>query len=386
MNSLVIGIDATNIRQGGGLTHLFELLNAADPSRDGFSKCIVWTGRDSAQRLPNFDWLEKVSPPATNGRFLRRTLWQAFELSRHAREANCNILLVPGGSFAGNFRPVVSMSQNLLPFEWSELSRYGFSSMKLKMILLRYTQSKTFRHSDGVIFLTHYASKAVSQVAGSIRNFRVIPHGINPRFFTEPNETRSIDDFSDTRPFKIIYVSTVDVYKHQWTAVEAIDSLRKRKGWPISIDFIGHAYPPSRRRLESAIRKHDPDGIWAKYLGPVPFKELHCHYANSHLAYFGSSCENMPCILLEMMAAGLPVCSSSRGPMPEIINGNAILFDPESPSSIEESLETAIGSAEVRANLSKRSKTLAAQFCWETSAAETFGYLREVARRSPHNA
>ena len=30
-NGLIIGIDATNLRQGGGRTHLIELLRAATP-------------------------------------------------------------------------------------------------------------------------------------------------------------------------------------------------------------------------------------------------------------------------------------------------------------------------------------------------------------------
>ena len=33
----------------------------------------------------------------------------------------CDILFVPGGIYHGGFRPFVTMSQNLLPFEWHEI-------------------------------------------------------------------------------------------------------------------------------------------------------------------------------------------------------------------------------------------------------------------------
>lgn len=39
-----LGIDASNIRTGGGVTHLIELLRAAKPQEHGFDEVIVWGG------------------------------------------------------------------------------------------------------------------------------------------------------------------------------------------------------------------------------------------------------------------------------------------------------------------------------------------------------
>lgn len=44
---MILGIDASNIRAGGGVTHLVELLRAANPSVHGFEKVIVWGDRKS---------------------------------------------------------------------------------------------------------------------------------------------------------------------------------------------------------------------------------------------------------------------------------------------------------------------------------------------------
>lgn len=94
---------------------------------------------------------------------------------------------MPGGSYAGDFHPVVNMSRNMLPFEWNELKRYGWSIFTLKLLLLRLTQSRTYKKTDGLIFLTDYARQAVVGVAGALQaKTSTIPHGMNPRFNQVP--------------------------------------------------------------------------------------------------------------------------------------------------------------------------------------------------------
>ena len=74
-----------------------------------------------------------------------RVLWQKNNLSIQARKENCSLLFIPGESFLTDFRPIVTMSQNLLSFEWSELRPYGISLLTLKWLMLRYSQSKSFK-------------------------------------------------------------------------------------------------------------------------------------------------------------------------------------------------------------------------------------------------
>ena len=37
---MILGIDASNLRAGGGVTHLVELLRAASPQQQGFSRVL----------------------------------------------------------------------------------------------------------------------------------------------------------------------------------------------------------------------------------------------------------------------------------------------------------------------------------------------------------
>jgi glycosyltransferase involved in cell wall biosynthesis len=375
---LTIGVDATNLRRGGGLTHLVELLEATRPEYYGIDRIVIWGGTQSLKMVKNQSWLSKYSPSALDRGLFSRMFWQRFHLSRCARDEGCDLLFVPGGSFSGDFRPVVTMSQNLLPFEVDELIRYGWSWLTLKLLLLRLTQAHTFRKANGVIFLTKYALDIVSKEIGNLSAHScIIPHGLNLRFFTPPKIQRNIFSCNDSDPFRIIYVSIVDQYKHQWHVVEAISALRS-ENFPIVLDLIGPSYPPSLQRLNEAISKHDPDRLWVNYHGAIPFEDLHIQYSKADIGLFASSCENMPNILLETMASGLPIACSNRGPMSEILGDAGIYFNPEQPNEIIRSLRELIESPELRQKKAAMSFRLANSYSWRRCASETFDFLVKI--------
>jgi len=380
IEGLVVGIDATNLRRGGGVTHLIELLTAVDPEKYGIVRVIIWGSTLTLAKLPSKTWIKKITPDALNQGLLHRTWWQLFSLSLAAYKEGCNVLFVPGGSFAGNFRPYVTMSRNLLPFELQELRRYGLSLIAIKLVLLRYIQSRSLRKADGVIFLTEYARKTVFKVTGQITGKIVtIPHGLNPRFKIKPKEQRSLRKYTVNNPCRLLYVSIVDQYKHQWNVVEAVHALRA-EGIFVVLELVGPAHPPSLRRLQAEIERLDPEASWVQYRGAVPYEALHQIYAQADIGIFASSCENMPNILLETMSAGLPVACSNRGPMPEVLAETGLYFDPENPEEIANAIRKFILSAELRCNLAKASYKRSEQYSWSHTADQTFTFLAEVAR------
>jgi len=379
---MIIGIDASNIRAGGGITHLVELLRAADPHTHGFSQVIVWGGQATLDRIEDRPWLVKPYQPLLNKSLPYRTFWQRFRLSRLARSADCDVLFVPGGSYAGDFHPIVTMSQNMLPFEWRELGRYGWTRMTLKMLLLRWTQSRTFRQAEGLVFLTQYARDAVMQVVNATSGqTTIIPLAVDGRFASPSREQLPVNEFSVDRPFRILYVSILDMYKHQWHVADAVAQLRD-SGLPVVLDLVGPANPPALARLKKVLDLVDPSGEFVRYEGSIPNAELHERYKEAELCLFASSCENMPNILLEGMASGLPIACSNRGPMPEVLGDAGVYFDPESPADIGRALRELIDSPELRARLAKASFERVQAFSWQRCANETFGFLDEVVKNA----
>lgn len=377
--NITIGIDAANLRRGGGLTHLIEILNFSNPQEHGVGKVIVWAGKETLRHLPERPWLQKINPSALNHSVFRATLWQFWCLSLEAKRLNCDVLFVPGGSYAGKFKPIVTMSRNLLPFEWVEMMRFGKSTATIKLLLLRFTQSRSYRNADGVIFLTRYAKKVVMKVVGALSGrSAIISHGLNPVFLGSPKIQHPIDDYSYSHPFRILYVSIIDEHKHQCNVVEAVSYLRK-DGFPVSLELVGPAYPPALEKLLSVISRLDSKGDWVRYRGSVDYSELHKTYARADLGVFASSCENMPNILLETMASGLPIASSNKGPMPEILGDDGVYFNPEDPLDIYRALRVFILSPEERSIKSRASFANCQHYSWKRCADETFRFLVKIA-------
>ena len=383
---MILGVDGSNIRDGGGVTHLVELLGAAEPDRAGFSRVVVWTGGAVRRRIEERPWLQKHEEPLLEKGLLHRTYWQRFRLSKLARRARCDVLLVPGGAFAGDFRPTVTMSQTLLPFDTEEKKRFGWSLMRVKLEAMRVVQARAFRRSAGLVFLTEYARNVVmSVVKRTAGRAAIVPHGVDEKFICAPRAQLALSNYSENRPFRLLYVSRIDMYKHQWHVVEAVAQLRA-KGLPLTLDLVGPAYPAALKRLRKTLVRLDPNGEWARYTGAMRYGELPTRYRTAELCLFASSCENMPIILLEGMAAGLPIVCSRRGPMPGMLGHAGLYCDPENPSDIAETLRRVIESPKLRAELAGASFKRAQEYSWPRCARETLGFLASVADggRSDH--
>jgi glycosyltransferase involved in cell wall biosynthesis len=378
--ALSVGIDASNIRVGGSLTHLSKLLEAAQPAEHGIARFVVWGGRATLEQLPDRIWLERAHEPLLDRSLPYRVFWQWRRLPRVARES-CQILFVPGGNAAPGFSPLVTMSRNMLPFDTAELLRYGVSLATLRLLLLRFGQARTFRRADGLVFLTEYAKAVIEQLAPVPDRSIVIPHGVDESLRRPPRLQRPLSTYSPEQPFRLLYISIIDLYKHQWHVAEAVNLLRAQ-GLPLKVDFVGPSYPPALRRLQRVLRRIDPDSHFAHYHGAVAFEELGKFHELADAFVFASSCENMPNILLEAMAAGLPIACANRGPMPEILGDGGVYFDPEQPREIMHAIQRLAIDPELRTVCAARGYERAAQYSWKRCARETLSFIQSVGTSS----
>ncbi len=377
---LRLGIDASTLGGGGGsFTHLREVLAAAAPERHGFSRVTVWGSAALLAALPaGKPWLTLVHQPMLDRPLPQRVAWQCFRFGKLVRGA-ADVLFIPGGSYQGRFHPYVTMSRNALPFDARERRRYGLSRNRLRLALLHYAQVNSFRRADGVIFLTDQGRRLVEPHVRLRGKVAVIPHGVSEALRKPPRPQKPPEAYSAANPFRFVYVSVVDVYKFQWTVAEAVARLRD-EGLPVAVDFVGPVYGPSLRKLEATLQRVGlADAI--RYAGPAQRSGLAAVYHGADAFVFASSCENMPNILLEAMAAGLPIACSSREPMPQFIGEAAVYFDPEDAGSIAAALREIFSSAALRARIAAGAYERAGAWSWERCARETFDFLAMVARR-----
>ena len=377
---MVLCIDASNIRAGGGLTHLKEILFAIKKSELGFNKVIIWSSSQTLNKIPDYDWLIKKTHFLIEKSSITTLLWQLFFLSSAAKKNGCSLAFSPGGTFLSRFRPFVTMSQNMLPFELNEAFRFKNPLTRLRFLTLHYTQSRSFKKAAGVIFLTNYARDIISDKLHIPKSkTALIPHGINPQFLNKPKIQKEINSYSFEKPFRLLYVSIITAYKHQWNVAAAVSKLRQL-GLPVVLDLVGPKSKEGFDLLYNVISTNDPDGKFLFYHGAVDHDKLKHYYELADAFVFASSCENMPIILIEAMSSGLPIACSDRGPMPEVLHDNGFYFDPEDVDSISSSIIKLLENPALRFEKASKAYHEVGQYTWEDCAKKTFSYLAKVAK------
>jgi glycosyltransferase involved in cell wall biosynthesis len=123
------------------------------------------------------------------------------------------------------------------------------------------------------------------------------------------------------------------------------------------------------------MNKFDPIKTWIHYSAEVDHHRLDKIYNDAELGIFASTCENLPIILIEKMASGLPIACSNAGVMPEIAKDCCTYFDSRSTTSIAEALERLITDPFMRKHLSDKSREAAKMYTWGHTADATFSFL-----------
>jgi glycosyltransferase involved in cell wall biosynthesis len=381
--SLHIGIDAANIRVGGGVTHLSQMLAAANPENAGVSRVTIWACPETLSALPDRPWLVRRSPRWVQASLLYRVLGQQWVLPHELKIEGCDALFSSGGTLPRHCPiPAVTMSQNMLPFEPDQARLFGrFSLMRLKMKLLQISQGRSLRQAEGVIFLTRYAQGAVTAALGGIcGETALIPHGVEKRFFLPPRPVRALKNCSEEHPFQLLYVSIQMPYKHQIEVAKAVSRLRA-EGFPIEIHFVGAPWGWYGDLVRKTCRSLDPAGKFLHLLGATPFGALHTFYGEADAFLFASSCENLPNILIEAMAAGLPMLSSDCGPMPEVLGAAGVYFNPYSVDAIACAIKSFVVDENRRGDLAALAFEVAKEYSWERCATDTFAFVADIARQ-----
>ena len=375
-----LAIDATNISTGGGFNHLFQLISAARPQESNFKIVHLWTSSQVAKRLPKREWLVIHSPRWCDAGLIRRMWGQQFQLPNLISQAGCDVLFAPGGTVPARGRlPMVTMSQNMLPFEPDRAALFGrWSWMRLKMRLLRFSQGRSFGRAQGVIFLTHYARETIKKALSGFRvPTAVISHGIEHRFLMPPRK-KCCNQMSPYHPFRLLYVSIQLPYKHHLEVMMAVSKLRDQ-GLPVMLQIVGDNFSVYGNTVRSKRLELDPDQAFIQDLGHVDFQNLHELYWQADAFIFASSCENLPNILIEAMAAGLPIASSHAGPMPEVLGDAGVYFHPESVESIMSAINKLVSDPVLRENLARRACERAQAYSWDRCARETLNFVANVA-------
>ena len=124
---------------------------------------------------------------------------------------------------------------------------------------------------------------------------------------------------------------------------------------------------------------------YVKILGYLSDKELANTYKEASLFVMPSLYEGFGLPLLEAMSVGVPVITSNRSSMPEIVGEAAVLVDPYSVDSIKEGIEKVLTDEKLRSLLSSAGLKQSKNFSWKKAAKKTLFVFEEALLKQKSN-
>jgi glycosyltransferase involved in cell wall biosynthesis len=179
---------------------------------------------------------------------------------------------------------------------------------------------------------------------------RVIPYGTDLRRFTPPPQP-----ISTSGPLQLLFVGTINQRKGIKYLLEALRMLPAAK---IQLTICG--------RPVDDLRIFDPFGTQVRLRPSVSDPELLAAYRGSDLLVFPSLAEGFGHVLLEAMACGLPVLSTTHTAAPDLItNGeDGFVVAPRDAELLARNIEWALEHRTELRRMGRAARAKAEQFTW----------------------
>lgn len=241
-----------------------------------------------------------------------------------------------------------------------------FSFLWLAAALEKFTLPRT----DGVVCITNYTHAAV---AGRARKTWVVPNAVDESFF----DVVATPDLS--APAIGLCVGAVCRRKNQNEFIRALDSLAAEKKFKII--FLGHAENDAYGREFLGLVRARP---WCEHAGFAGREPLKKYFQSAAFAVLPTLEDNCPMVVLEAMAAGVPVLASKVGGVPDLIEPEitGLFCDPQQSESFSAGVARLLDGQELARKIAATAKTAARQrFHPLVVARRHLEIYREVLRR-----
>ncbi len=372
-----IGISTSVIQRGqtGIAQYLFALIRAFIEA-GGRQQFVLFVLKED---LPLFGFAasamqlvivpESFRPPEKN------ILWHQFCLPRLVRQHGIDVLHVPSYRRLLWRRPcaLVATIHDLAPFRVAR--KYDWKRMVYGRVVARWLAER----QDEIIAISRNTGADITEFFRlNPDRVRVIYNGVeHTRFFAEPREKAKAlmkELHNLARPF-FLYVARLEhPGKNHVRLITAFHQFKAstKSNWQLVL--AGSAWTGSEA-IERVIAQ-SPVSQDIRRLGFIADADLPKLYQAADTFVFPSLYEGFGLPVLEAMACGCPVLSSTRGSLGEVIADAAETVEPENGADLQRQLTRLASDAKLRERLRAAGLKRAQQFNWQTTAAatlETYG-------------
>jgi len=249
---------------------------------------------------------------------------------------------------------------------------------------LRNLQKYMPRHlarADRIIAVSQNTQEDLVRLCGvPEEKISVVYPGYNSEVFRPAKiEHRILSDTFNLEPGYILYVGTIEPRKNLVTLLEAYRLLGQR-GITAPLVLCGPMGWKSESFLTNLKTLRSTNAV--RLLGYVDEQWLPLLYNGASCFVFPSLYEGFGLPVLEAMACGCPVVSSSVSAIPEVVGGAGLLLeDPRDKNLLAEAVSQILGDQDLRAQLRAEGIKQASHFSWRKTARETLKIFTDLLER-----
>lgn len=252
----------------------------------------------------------------------------------------------------------------------------------LKVALLKTLRTAWTHQADAVIVPSRYLAQAVTRWGVSEEKIAVIYNSVEPILLWSGEGKKNRENLVaftgaghglTSKRIRVVTVGRLVPWKR-------VDGLIKAVGECEDAGLVVIGDGPERGRLEALVReRHWADRI--HFAGQRSKEETFSLMAASDLFVLNSSYEGFPHVLVEAMAAGLPVIATSVGGTPELVKDgeNGALIAPDANGALRQTLALLANSCERRRQLAAGARATTERFRHSTMVEATEAALRASA-------
>ena len=245
------------------------------------------------------------------------------------------------------------------------------------------------RSSAQVITLSEHAKRRIVAVYGispeRVTVTHLAPSAVYSAHVPSDEIQRVRQKYGLSQPY-LLSVASLFPHKNLPVLIEALTALREMDVPTVQLALVGLDATPIHKNDADALRAR----IGAAHLnervvmtGWVPDADLPALYQGAMAFVLPSRYEGFGLPVLEAMASGTPVITTTAASLPEVAGGAALLVDPDDQAALVGALRRVIEDETLRTDLAARGIDRAREFTWRKTAEATLAAFRRADPRAP---
>jgi len=290
-------------------------------------------------------------------------VWFQFGIPRLLKKIKPDVFLSTDGYLSLRTKVPTNVVIHDLAFEHHPEDVSGLVSK-----YYRYFTPRFARFAKRISTVSNYTKQDISKLYGVDSNLiDVVYNGSNPIYAPLEKSTIDIvkDELTSGKDY-FVFVGALHPRKNVGRLLQAFDKFKEETESDLKLVMVGRkAWGNESMEKVFQEMKYSQDVIFTDRLSAERLHQvLGAAYALTYVPYF----EGFGIPLIEAQNCDVPVITSNRSSMPEVVEGSGLLVDPFDVDSITRALVNIASSTLLRDELVEKGRENRKRFSWEQSA------------------